>query len=202
MPPDWLFSLWPRSSSLWPLLTWWSPLLASSIKLPPLTLQHLQQHLHALPRKCVEWQWTFTRNNLQPQLEVMENQSLQGQGYTPLFFLLSGSRFLSDNSNLINDTYSHCQSKNQLCQNIMTLYLHCEINNPKEYISKWPLQGLLSLLRTRKSVRQKTGAGGYLFLCPYSRHSPFTARKFQQEIQQWKSHLAIWSTELYYFSLL
>jgi hypothetical protein len=30
-------------------------------------------------------------------------------------------------------------------------------------ISKWPLQGLLSLLRTRKFVRQKTGAGGYLF---------------------------------------
>jgi hypothetical protein len=202
MPPDWLFSLWPRSSSLWPLLTWWSPLLASSIKLPALTLQHLQQHLHALPRKCVEWQRTFTRNNLQQQLEVMENPRHQGQGYTPLFFLLSGSRFLCDNSNLINDTYSHCQSKNQLCQNIMTLYLHCEINNPKEYISKWPLQGLLSLLRTRQSVRQKTGAGGYLFLCPYSRHSPFTARKFQQEIQQWKSHLAIWSTELYYFSLL
>ncbi len=195
MPPDWLSSLWPRSSSLWPLLTWWSSLLASSIKLPALTLQHLQQHLHALPRKCVEWQRTFTRNNLQQQLEVMENPRHQGQGYTPLVFLLSGSRFLCDNSNLINDTYSHCQS-------IMTLYLQCEINNPKEYISKWPLQGLLSLLRTRKSVRQKTGAGGYLFLCPYSRHIPFTARKSQQEIQQWKSHLAIWSTELYYFSLL
>jgi hypothetical protein len=23
------------------------------------TLQHLQQHLHTLPRKCVEWQWTL-----------------------------------------------------------------------------------------------------------------------------------------------
>ena len=65
-------------------------------------------------------------------IEVMENLRHQGQGYTPLFFLLSGSRFLCDNSNLIIDTYLHCQSDNQLCQNLMTLYLQCENQQIKE----------------------------------------------------------------------
>ena len=63
-------------------------------------------------------------------------------------------------------------------------------------ISKWPLQGLLSLLRTRKFVRQNTGAWRVLIFCHNSWHSPF-----KQEIQQRKNHHAIWSTELYYFPI-
>jgi hypothetical protein len=56
-----------------------------------------------------------------------------------------------------------------------------KLNNPKKYISKWPLQGPLSLLRTRKFVRQKTGAGGYLLLCHNSWHSPFKARNLNKK---------------------
>jgi len=126
-----------------------------------------------LPRKCVEWHQTLTNDDPLQQLEVMENPCHQEQGYTPLFFLLSGSRFLCNNSNLIIDTYVYCQSDNNLAKISWHYTFNVKIINPKEYTSKWPLQGLLSLLRTQKFVRQKTGAGGYFCLCPNSWHSPF-----------------------------
>jgi len=117
-----VLSLWPRSSSLWPLLTRWSPLLASSTKLPqPYNIYN------NTPIHCRGNVWNMTMNT-----EVMENPCHQGQGYTPLFFLLSGSRFLCDNSNLIIDNFD------KLTTNSAKISWHyifnVKINNPKEYI--------------------------------------------------------------------
>jgi len=57
---------------------------------------------------------------------------------------------------------------------------------------------------TKKFVKQKTGAGGYFltfFFAPTQDTVPLKQDKSQQEISQWKNHRAIWSTEMYYFSL-
>jgi hypothetical protein len=51
-----------------------------------------------------------------------------------------------------------------------------KINNPKEYISKWSLQGLLSLLRT-----QKTDAGGYFFFAPTHDTVPLKQGNFNKK---------------------
>ena len=51
-----------------------------------------------------------------------------------------------------------------------------KINNPKEYISKWSLQGLLSLLRT-----QKTDAGGHFFFATTHDTVPLKQRNFNKK---------------------
>ena len=59
-------------------------------------LQHLQQHLHTLPRKCVKWQIPTTKMTYYNSW--MWWKTLATRARVPIFFLPSGSRFLCENS--------------------------------------------------------------------------------------------------------
>jgi hypothetical protein len=79
---------------------------------------------------------------------------------------------------LLTLTLSYCQS--DISNPTLEISRHFTFNlksTMTKIYFKWPLQGLLSLLMTEKIVKQKTGAGGYLLLCPNSRHYPFKARQ-------------------------
>jgi hypothetical protein len=52
---------------------------------------------------------------------------------------------------------------------------------------------------TKKFVKQKTGAGGYLLPAPTEDTVSLKQDTSQQESSQWKNHRTIWSTEMYYF---